>query len=188
VVSPLFLAGAFWGDDIIQALLGEEWMPVAFLFRALCLAQLTVSITTLSSAVHTATGRAHWVLYFYIACVVSMPAAIYAAAQFGLNAVALPWVTLYPVIAVAWTGVTLRKLGLSWWEHVQRAGAHVLAALAVVAGVNALFFALGRAQVAPSNYVVRLVGEVVVAGVCYCCYLWFRERQTVLELWSLRKA
>lgn len=188
VVCPLFLAGAIWGDDIIRAVLGETWIPVIFLFRAFCIAQLLVSLTTLCGAVHNAMGRSHWVLYFYLASILIMPIGLYIATRFGLDAVAIPWLTLYPLIAIAWIGITLRKLGIGWSDQLKRTGSHVLASIAVIAGAQILLRALASVHLAPSQPMVVLVQHVLVAGICYATYLWMCERQTLIELWNIRKA
>lgn len=188
VVSPLFLAGAIWGDAIVRAVLGEQWLPIVFLFRALCVAQLLVSLTTVSSAVHRAVGRSHWVLYFYLASVIVMPPAVFAATRFGLDAVAIPWLTVYPLLAIAWTGITLRSLGISWLEQVKRTGVHILASAVVIGGVQLLFRGLAQVHLASSHPMTLIVQQVLVAAACYSAYLWIREKQALIDLWDIRKA
>jgi len=188
LVSPLFLAGAVWGDEMIRAVLGETWVPVIFLFRVFCLAQLIVAITIVNSPVHTSMGRSHWVLWFYLAAVVLMPASVYIAAHYSLAAVAVPWLTVFPVLSLGWTAVTLKKLSIAPTDYVRSAGVHVLAALVVVASAKLLLTVLGQTPLATFDYRVLFGQELGVAAAAYLVYLWVGERQTVVDLWKLRKA
>ncbi len=188
VVSPLFLAGAVWGDSLVETLLGEKWMPITFLFRALCLAQLLVSMTTMSSAVHKALGRSHWVLYYYLASVVIMPAAIFFAARYGLNAVAIPWMTIYPVLVLGWTAITLQTLGISWMDHVKRSGVPIIASVVIIVGVQFAFRSLDGVQPLSGHTTAVLVSQVLAAAICYSGYLWLWEKRALIDLWNIRKA
>jgi O-antigen/teichoic acid export membrane protein len=187
LVSPLFLAGAIWGDEIIRAVLGDTWAPVIFLFRVFCIAHLIVAITSINSPVHTSMGRSHWVLYFYLAAVAVMPGSLYIAAHYGLAAVAVPWLTVFPALTIAWTLVTLRKLRISPTSYLRSAGVHVLASMVIVASVKLLMAAVGSVPLVSVDYRLLLSQELAVAATAYLTYLWIRERQTVVDLWQLRK-
>ncbi len=188
IVSPMFLAGAIWGDEIIGAILGPRWMPVVFLFRALCVSQLFVSMITINDAVQTAQGRANYVLRFYLASVAVMPTSIYVAAHYGLHTVVLPWVTLYPIACVMWTLLTIRRLGISPTRYVHNAVIHVVVSLLIVAGVRLLvMLAISTTRMRVGDAGV-LMQEILGAAICYGAYLWMRERLALRELWSLRRS
>ena len=137
LVAPLYLGGAIWGNEIVHSLLSDKWEPIILLFRAFCLAQLIISITVINSPVHTSMGRAHWVLYFYAASIPLMSAGIYISAHYGLNAVAIPWLTIYPLLCIAWTAVTLKKLEIPSLRYLRSSSINILASLLIVAGVEA---------------------------------------------------
>ena len=185
VLAPLLLSGAIWGDQIVRAVLGDSWVSIIFMFRALCISQLFVSAVTLSNAVNTAVGRSRWVVYFHLVCVALMPAALYLAAPFGFDALVIPWLVVYPVICLTWTIITVRALGIPINQYL-KASIHVLTALVLIGVVKGLFVLLPRAHFESRGPMAFLVQQVAVAGTLYVSYLWFREKDILAELWSLR--
>jgi O-antigen/teichoic acid export membrane protein len=188
LASPLYLAGALWSEEIIRGILGDQWAPIIFLFRMLCLSQLVVSTSVLNGAAHTSLGRAHWMLYFNAAGIALMPASIWVAAHYGLAAAAIPWVTVYPIICLVWTIVTLRKLDITTARYFRSAGIHVLASLVIVAGVKLISLGFSWERAGSVDYRMLLGVELVLGAIAYLTYLWVRERDTLRDLWMLRKA
>ena len=87
-------------------------------------------------------GRAHWVLYFYAVSIPLMSAGIYISAHYGLNAVAIPWLTIYPLLCVAWTALTLKKLEIPSLRYLRSSSINVLASLLIVVGVKLVLVAI----------------------------------------------
>ena len=188
VVAPLYLAGAVWGDDLIRAILGEHWAPIIWLFRAFCVAQLATCLMMLNSPLHMALGRAHWPSYFYAVCVPIMSAAIFLSARHGLEMVAIPWLTVFPLLCLGWTIVTLRSVNLDVGSYLGQSGLHVLIAVAIAVLAKALV--AGTAAMAGMTIppVWAVAQECSVGIVTYSSYLWWRERDVISSVWSLRKA
>ena len=118
IVTPLFLGGALFANDIILVLLGEKWAPMIFMFQMLCIAQLIVSLTSVNNIIHNSQGRPRCTLFFHLANTVLMPVSLYAAARYGFNALAIPWVSIYPLVSILWIWITLKKINISIFKYL----------------------------------------------------------------------
>src|SRR4030067_2603739 len=98
LITPLFFGGFFFGEEIIIALLGEKWAPIIFVFKLFCIAQFIVSITAINSVIHSSQGRPHWAMGFHLFNAILMPISIFIVTRYGFNALAVPWITIYPLI------------------------------------------------------------------------------------------
>jgi teichuronic acid exporter len=185
VAAPLYLAGAVWGGDIISIALADKWAPAAFLFRALCLAQLATALTILNTPLHTAVGRAHWPTYFYAACVPAMALSIFVSAHYGLNAVVLPWLTVYPVLVIVWTLATLRSIDVNVAEVGAAVGVQIcFSALAVMAARWLAVQLLGT----DADVSLLVAVEFSIGAILYVTYLFLAERRVLMDFWGLRQA
>jgi len=188
VVAPLFMAGTVWGDEIVRGLLGEKWTEIIPIFRALCLVQLVSSLTIINGPLHTAFGEARRVWIFYGACVPLMSAGIYAAAPYGLNAVIVPWLIIYPLLCIGWTWFTLRQLSMNIHSYLRIVIMPVAAAL-TIAGLSkvCVLLLVSTLDHRPAAFVQVLL-QLSLSTLAYAGYLWRRESETLAGLWSLRRA
>ena len=157
-----------------------------FLFRMFCVAQLVESLTTVNGVVHAAQGRPIWGLYFTFFNILVIPIALVGVAARGLDWLALPWVTLYPLLAVLWTTVTLRKIGLRWRDYQGVIIRPIAAALIIIAAIRAGMTALVAAKVLPPGTLSAAVA-VVGCALLYVGYLARFERQSLIGILELRK-
>jgi teichuronic acid exporter len=188
VLAPLYLSGALWGDVIIRTILGERWVPIIFLFRILCVSQLFTSFNAINNAIHTAVGRSQWVIYFHVVAVTTMPAALYVAASHGLDAVAVPWLVVYPAICVCWTWLTLRALGVGVTDYLKSVGVPLLASVAIVGLVTAVTALTSHAASTAADLRLLFAANLALGGLLYGLYLWVCEREALATVWSLRRA
>jgi O-antigen/teichoic acid export membrane protein len=187
-LSPVFLGGAFFGDEIIRAVLGDKWVPISFLFRVLCFSQFVVSLSYTNAVVHNAMGRAKWPFYYQLVSVCLMPTSIYFAARHSFNSIAIPWLAVYPCICLGWTWLTLRKVGLSLATYARSLAPPVLGSLVMITLVKAVMTFLNRAHLSTANLRVVVVEEILIGATIYIGYLLWFERGTLKELWSIRNA
>lgn len=187
-LSPVFLGGAFFADEIIRAVLGDKWVPITLLFRILCFSQFFASLSYSNAVVHNAMGRANWPFYYQLVSVCLMPPAIYLAAQHSFNSIAIPWLLVYPCICLGWTWVTLRKLGLPLSTYVKSLASPVLSSLCMLFMVRAAMLVLTRAHLSSSNLRKVAAEEILIGAALYLLYLVWFERGTLEELWSIRSA
>jgi len=186
-IAPLFVAGAWWGDLIVPALLGDKWVAIIPLFRAMCLVQLVSAMTILNGPLHTALGEARRIWVFYGACIPLMSGGIYLAAPYGLNAVMIPWLLIYPLLCAGWTVATLRLLSLRPKALLEAVGRPVVAScgVAVLASTiaTALILAL-RLQPTPLSLMLL---QLTLAAPVFAWYLWRIESATLATVWNLRR-
>lgn len=187
LIAPLFFGGFFFGDEIIIALLGEKWAPIIFVFKLFCIAQFIVSITAINSIIHSSQGRPHWAINFHLANTILMPVSIFIAAKYGFNALALPWITVYPLVCIGWTWITLRKLNISASKYLQVFFTPFFATLFMIAGVWVAKLMLNGIPIINIDSRVILVQNIVVGVILYSIFLLLFERKTIIEIWTLRK-
>lgn len=188
LLSPLFWAGALWGEEIIYAILGEKWAPIIFLFRIFCLSQLIFSMTAINGVVHKSMGHSHWLLYFHLLGIIMMPISIYWAAQIGLSATSIPWLTVYPLLCIGWTWVTLKKLKIAGSVYVFNLIVQVFASFLVVFGIKASLPIINRVFFTEMSYKLILLQEMSIGIILYLSYLFLFERKTLVEIWNIRRA
>ncbi len=187
LIAPLFFGGFFFGDEIIIVLLGEKWAPIIFVFKIFCIAQFIVSITAINSVIHSSQGRPHWAINFHLANTLLMPVTIFIVARYGFNALAFPWITVYPLVCVGWTWITLRKLNISVSKYLQVFSTPFLATLFMIVGIWGTQLALNIIWLMPRSLKLILSQEIVAGIIIYTTYLLFFERKALLAIWNLRK-
>jgi len=188
LVAPMFLGGFFFGREIVQGILGEKWLPVVYLFKMLCLSQLIVSLTTIDSVVHNAQGRSHWVLNISIVYAALIPASIFLAAHFGLNALVLPWLIFYPFLRLTFTYMTLRKLDLAISSYIRGLLPPILGSFFMIVGIYMVQFLYRFGGYLVLDTRTTLVQEVITGVILYLVYLYFFERKNVREILALAKS
>ncbi|MBI5588807.1 MAG: lipopolysaccharide biosynthesis protein [Deltaproteobacteria bacterium] len=188
LVIPLFAGGFFLGDDIIRALLGEKWAPIIFLFRLLCITQAFQAVTTINSIIHTSLGRPHWALYYILINVLILPISILGASRYGLNALAIPWVTLFPAICIGWTWMTLKKLQIPLSTYLKTFMKPVAGTLLMIAGIKVFQAAYATAHLTAENLKMIFMQELIIGALIYAIWTLSMEKKSLIEIWSLRKA
>jgi O-antigen/teichoic acid export membrane protein len=184
---PLFMGGFILGDDLVRLVLNPDWYPMVFVFRMACLAQILTSLNAINNFVHAAQGRPRWSLYYHIASCVLMPASFAIAAPFGLNAMAIPWVSTYAVLCVGWIFISLRKLDITVWNYVKA----IWVPLAATAFMSLVVAGVSQGLLRhPSigHGIVTVAGSCLAGVVAYAGYFWFFDRGYLVSLRSLATA
>lgn len=187
VVSPLFLAGAVFGEELILALLGPKWVGSIFLFRVFCLSQLVVSLTAINNAVHSSFGRPQWVVYFHLVSLLLMAPSLFVVVQYGVNALWIPWLIIYPSLCIGFSVLTLRKLDIPVGEYLKHVLPPLIASAVMIAGIKSMMPLVNAISKIGPNLTYIIVQEVVIGVMIYLAYLIAFERKTLLEIWSIRK-
>ena len=103
VVFPAYGYTLTHADLIIKVVFGDKWLDAAGIFSALSIGMIALSMSTLSSAILTATGDQKTVLYSQSACLMLMILGLYLTVNISLVYVGL-------VITVAYTARLLLQL------------------------------------------------------------------------------
>lgn len=98
---PVAVGLALVANELVLVVLGEEWRAAVTPLRVLAVAAVFRSLTPLLSQILFATGESRRNMYAAIATAVVLPPSFYAAARWGIGAVAFVWLAVYPFIAAA---------------------------------------------------------------------------------------
>ncbi len=185
VAFPIYLGGAAFGD-LLTPVLGAKWAPAIWLFRFFCIAYLAISATSLTSVLQNAIGRPRAVLLFDLASILLVAPGIFIAAHFGLGALVIPWVLIYPVMLVVWMVLTLRVVSIPVGSYLRVFRTPLLASGVMVASGAAARAFIPRMGVEGGERAV-LLGVVLLGVLGYGGTLFLLERRAILELWTQRR-
>ncbi len=188
LVFPLFIGGFLVGDEIVKVLFDAKWYPMIYAFKLMCLAEIITPLTTVSMYVHGAQGRPKWFLTFNLVMVCFMPLSFFLAAPYGLNAMAIPWLTTYVIICAVANYVTLRKIKIPIIFYLRNLSAPIGASLlmACVVWCYGLLIPTLRGLGGGGNF-VDLIGKIAIGSGAYLLYFAIFDRQTLYRLKNLRK-
>ena len=176
---PVCAAGAWWADDIVWAVLGEQWLPAIPVLRILFIAAAARMLSTATGWVYVATGRPGRMLRWQILWTPLAVLAFLLGLPFGAVGVAAAyavalWVAMVPGFLFCFHGTGLRLT-----DTIQAGGrplACTLAATAFAVAVQAALFPhmppgllrlVCRTAVATGSYAVFAATLVPLAGECF---------------------
>lgn len=175
IVAPIYVGALIVAPELISVVLGQKWVPMVPMFQMFCVVKLFEVLTAYHCALLNAIGRQRQVLLFHVAVGALVPAGMYVAGLHSFAAIMLPWLGLYPLLAISWLVWCLRSAGLSVKSYAKaildgtRAAFTMGIVLAVVrfAGLPAML----------SSEVARLAALVVLGGAVFGIALlsWQRE-------------
>ncbi len=185
IVLPLFVGGFLVSNELIHVLLNEKWYPIIPLFKYLCLAQILTAINAANGFVHNAQGRPLWSLCFNLVLAITMPISFYFAVQYGLQAILVPWFTVYVIICSVWIWITLKKLGIPVKSYLKILSAPVIGS--IVMGFIVIGFGGGLADYFRiENLMAILLLKAGVGASAYCLYLYLFDKDAIIILKKLR--
>ncbi len=184
IMTPFLLMGAFFGKEIILVVLGEKWLPIAFLFSVFCVTELVVSLTSMNGVVLNAQGRPSWVLLVSMISTIAMAISIYAASRYGLNALAIPWIVVYPGIAIVFAWITFRKIKMTLPPYIEALLPALLVSLAIGMAlyIGNYMNLLGYLD---WKFQWSFILEISIGFAFYLGYLLMFERNSILEIWRV---
>ncbi len=164
VAIPLFAGAAVASDLVVGALLGHQWAIAQPLLAPLALAMIPHSLMAISGPMLGGKGEPLAELYVQATTAVLLLLALFAAASFGL--LALAWVVsgVYAVRCVGMTLTLAQRIGVGVGDLFSALrGGLVLAsvAMAVAAGIEHLL--------APTPLPVTLRLAIVITGIVFAC-------------------
>lgn len=188
ITAPVYLGGFFIADDLIPLLLGPKWSPAIFPFKILCIAQLVFAITEPNVIANSAQGRPSWDLYMGIVSVLLLPFSFYLASQKGLNWIAVPWVTIHPLIASGFTLITIRKLGISFTDYMRSLMHPALATgtmLTILLLSKQLYLYKPDVKIFDLKMYVFFI--ILIGATSYTAYIFAFQRRLLYSLYDLWK-
>jgi O-antigen/teichoic acid export membrane protein len=185
---PVYLGGIFAADQLIPFVLGPKWLPLIFPFKVLCIAQVITSITTPNALANNAQGRPLWNLNMGIINVLLLPFSFYVASKYGLNALAIPWITAYPMLRLGFTWITLRKLDIALFDYLKNMKHPVFATismlLALILAKYVYFNSLYSSSIDLKTYLLFII---TIGVISYALYIMTFQRSLVIYFLNIRK-
>jgi len=155
-------------------------MSAAQLFRYLCLAQIFVSLNALNGFAHNALGKPRHTLYYHSAAALLVPLSFYYAVQYGFQAVLIPWFTTYVLIALVWTLITIRMIGIGVAEYARTVLHPILGAF--IMSVVTLTAQRIMSQIQPDEIILRLMLSILFGLSSYLAYIWIFDESLLRSL------
>jgi len=176
IVLPLFVGGFLAGEELVKIVLDDKWLPIIFLFKMLCISQIFLAISAINNHVHNAQGRPGWNIWYNGSCALIMSVSFYFAVQHGLNAILVPWLTVFPVLCVGFIIATLIKIEIGILEYLRKLS---LPAVGTALMAGAVFLSQKIFFVSPylsAKAWIILGVKMAVGGLSYIGFLFIFDR------------
>ncbi len=180
LVLPIFVGGFLVGDSIVRIVLDEKWLLMADLFRFLCLSQIFTSLNAVNNFVHNAKGRPHLGIYINAILLLSMSVAYYFTVPRGLNAILIPWLTVYVVICCGWIFFTARVIGVRAVEYIRNIYASIIATSIMILSVLFVKYLLSGVLASDQKELFQLLICVLLGGMTYIGTIFRLDQEVVL--------
>jgi O-antigen/teichoic acid export membrane protein len=186
IALPLYCGGVFIADELILALLGPKWMDTIVPFKMLCVAQIFVALASANAIVYNARGLPRVNLYFNLVNVIMLPLSFFVAARYGLVYIAVPWITIHPLLRIGQTWMTLRMLSLRISSYL-KAISHPICAVVSMMVILMIFRSFYFAVIDPqrSMAVAYITTAVSLGAASYVGYYFLFQRNVIWVLWAL---
>jgi O-antigen/teichoic acid export membrane protein len=155
----------------------EKWMDAVPYMRIFVAVGIIQCLVTLMPKLINAKGEAKFVFYFTSANALLLPAGFIIASQISLMAVALVWLTVYPLVSlvILYFGAKLTETNL--WKF----GLKSIAAFATL--IPLAFFAYGVRYGISYFYGEATITAVALASIFVfsvtAAVIWFREKEAI---------
>jgi O-antigen/teichoic acid export membrane protein len=174
-VFPMMFGIAAISQDLIPAVLGNDWSNAIPVLRWLSLYVVLRTLSTLMGQVLTSLHLTRFMMWTSLLSAAVMVPAFVIASRWGIEAVAASWLILSPVtigIPAFWL---LRRIQLSAVEYVRVLAPAVISCTIMVVGVL-----LTAHWLPPGLSVYPRLGIQIMVGIfLYTSALWLLFRQTV---------
>ena len=181
VTFPVCIGLALIAEDIVHSAMGARWTPAIVPMQLLAIAATFRSIQPLIPQVLVALRESRRNMNNTLLTVIVLPLGFYGASRWGINAVALTWLILYPLLASPLFGRTFRMLDLPIRTYVASLWPATSACLVMAAVVTLL----DQTVLTTEPTYVSLLIKVFLGAAVYAGSLLLFHRQRILELRSL---
>ncbi|MDX1638814.1 MAG: lipopolysaccharide biosynthesis protein [Balneolaceae bacterium] len=164
--------------DWILPLVGyEKWLDAVPYIQIFVMAGIFQCLITLLPKLLNAKGKAKLVLYYTSANAVLLPASFLVTAQFSMMAVAVVWLTVYPVLSlfIIYHGANITETAVTEFSLKSFSALTTLLPLAVF--TYAVRYAI-EANVAEVTLPIILGAAVFVLSVA-AVVIWYREQEAI---------
>jgi PST family polysaccharide transporter len=177
---PASIGMALVADQFVLVFLGPKWLAVVMPLRLLALCAAMRSITTVFPNMLFAMRDSRFVMWNTVISAIVFCTGFYFSSRWGITAIALTWLVLYPVITAPYVWRTLTAIELPVWEYFRSMFPAIRASLCMVMAIAGT-----RALTSPTlPPVLRLLVLIATGILAYAATLWFVDRQHVREIYT----
>jgi O-antigen/teichoic acid export membrane protein len=187
IIVPVLTGLSLVSGDVIPLLLKPKWAPMIPALNIMCWAAMAMMINSLSAPLVLAKGKTRLLLKFNLLNLAVMPAAFYFTAQFGLQAICLTWLLVFPVLALLWIAAVKRCVVFQWSELGQSLRPAFVSTAVMVLAVFLLQVTILQSR----GPVLRTIIEVTLGIGSYlaCLLLFFPQPlQNILQFVQRKKS
>lgn len=189
LVFPVFIGGFLLGKELITVLLDDQWLPIVFLFKILCLSQIFTALNAINNFVHNARGKPMFGIYINVLLTFTMTLSFFVAVKYGLSAIVIPWITTYVVVCLFWIFFTAKSLGISVSQYLQNILHPLVATILMALVVLVVQQGMGHwsSDGKWGTDFLALLICVASGGVVYIGYYWLFDRGLIDNMKLLRR-
>ncbi len=182
LTGPLFFGLAAVADNAVLVLVGWQWHDAIFPLRLLCIGQYFIALSTASDVANMAQGRPKWNLYFNIINVAVIPLSFWGAAHWGINGLAVPWVTIIPLNRLIYSLLTAKKMDIT----IRRL-AHTLLHPSLATSLMLIVVITLKNTLSPNqnSNLMLLLYQITAGGLTFATYLFFIRKKLKITINSL---
>ena len=181
VSLPIQVGMTLLADDLVVAVLQEQWRPLTELFRLFCVGSVAFLLSLTAASLLLARGRAGALLKVTSLSTIGLAVALAAGASFGLVGLGVAWLVVFVPLRAYLLSLGLAELRLS----VSRYIANVAPPLMATAVMGLTLLVVGRVAVAAVGDLVHLLFMAAVGGVVYLVSISLIDRSLGADVRSL---
>ncbi len=183
---PVFMGMFSVSEEIIVLILSPKWLPALWTFKLLCIVGLMMSFTGIFMVILKSRGKTGKVFQYSILTALLFPITHYISSQFGLTAVAVGWIVVYPVLFSYLIYHVAKEIEVSLFKTLKIILHPMIASLLMISGV--VFIKTMEGDVI--NF-LTLAANVLTGATIYLGYFYLFSRQTftdVKTIWRTLKS
>lgn len=173
LAMPAMSGAILVAPELVDTLLAQKWSAMTIPFRLLCGVSLLQALAAIIPPLLNSRGKAYLTLRYSIVCFAVMPASLLIGVHFGLNAVALAWLLVYPFLFLYLLTIGLQEIGVSIVEYLRVLSPTLAITLAMAVAVGAF----RQAAWGYLNSSSVLLGAILIGVVTYTSLLMLASNE-----------
>lgn len=182
ITFPIGVGMALVAPDFVPLVLGEKWIDAVIPLQLLALLGGFRSITPFYSQILVATDNARLSMWFSLLAAAFLIPGFMIGARWGTAGVALTWIAVYPILAIAFhVPTTFRMIELSFGRYLRSLWPASSSCLVMVVAVLSVRWTLHPA----GGEWPALLFSIAGGAVAYTASLLVLHRKRVQAAWEL---
>lgn len=184
ITLPLFVGGTLVSSELVVVFFGEKWSPAIAPIKILLIAQLFIAISAPNSLIHAALGKPNRNLYFNFVLTPLLILGFYYSSQLTpLYKLAIPWITIFPVLQIIYIAITNKEIGISFLSYIKSL-LHPVTACCLMSISVILMYRFWPYEI---NSILFLGTSITLGAATYILYFLTFGKKLILELTALKE-